>query len=148
LQEFKNRGVEPERVELLPYQLRPDYLRTYRRIDLGLDTLPYNGHTTSLDSFWMGVPVLTRVGRTVVGRGGWSQLSNLAMRELAASSDEQFVKIAIEWAVDLPRLAELRAILRGRMQASPLMDAKRMVINTETVYRNIWHEWCKRTSGL
>jgi len=41
---------------------------------LGLDTFPYNGHTTSLDSFWMGVPVVTRVGRTSVGRGGLTQL--------------------------------------------------------------------------
>jgi len=40
----------------------------YRRIDMGLDTFPYNGHTTSADSFWMGTPVVTLVGRTVVGR--------------------------------------------------------------------------------
>ena len=49
-----------------------------------LDTLPYNGHTTSLDSLWMGVPVVTCVGRTVVGRAGYSQLSNLGLSDLVA----------------------------------------------------------------
>ena len=63
-------GVDPGRVEFLPFQSREKYLRTYYRIDLGLDTIPYNGHTTSLDSLWMGVPVVTLVGKTVVGPGG------------------------------------------------------------------------------
>ncbi len=62
-------GVEPQRVEFVAYQLRNLYFLTYRRIDIGLDTLPYNGHTTSLDSFWMGVPVVTRMGETIVGGG-------------------------------------------------------------------------------
>ena len=69
LDEFRMRGVHPGRIEMAPYQAREKYLETYQRIDIGLDTLPYNGHTTSLDSFWMGVPVITRVGRTAVGRG-------------------------------------------------------------------------------
>ena len=66
---------------------RRAYLETYQRIDLCLDTLPYNGHTTSLDAYWMGVPVVTRVGRTVAGRAGWSQLNNLELTELAAIDD-------------------------------------------------------------
>ncbi|WEY39609.1 hypothetical protein [Paraburkholderia sp. SUR17] len=51
------------------------YLETYREIDLALDTFPYNGHTTSLDALGMGVPVVTRWGRSVVGRSGLSQLA-------------------------------------------------------------------------
>src|SRR5208283_2416258 len=101
-------GVGAERVEFVARQFRPEYLRTYHRIDIGVDTVPYNGHTTSLDSFWMGVPVITLVGETVVGRAGLSQLTNLGLPELIASSDEQFVKIALELAADLARLRELR----------------------------------------
>ena len=63
-------------------QPRPQYLELYHGIDVGLDTFPYNGHTTSLDSFWMGVPVVTLVGQTVVGRAGLSQLTNLGLPEL------------------------------------------------------------------
>ena len=66
-------GVARERVEFVGMQTRSDYLATYHRIDVCLDCVPYNGHTTSLDAFWMGVPVVTLVGPTVVGRAGLSQ---------------------------------------------------------------------------
>jgi hypothetical protein len=67
-------GVGAGRVEFAAFRPRPEYLALHQRVDLGLDTFPYNGHTTSLDAFWMGVPVVTRLGDTVVGRAGWSQL--------------------------------------------------------------------------
>jgi predicted O-linked N-acetylglucosamine transferase (SPINDLY family) len=136
---FRDRGIDPGRIEFVEFQPRRRYLEVYHRIDIGLDTLPYNGHTTSLDSFWMGVPVVTRIGSTVVGRAGWSQLCNLDLKELAADSDEQFVKIAVEWAADLPRLSELRKDLRPRMKRSPLMDAPRFARNMEAAYREMWN---------
>ena len=79
-------------------QPREQYLELYHEIDLGLDTFPYNGHTTSLDAFWMGVPVVTLAGQTVVGRAGVCQLSNLGLPELIARGTEQFVQIAVELA--------------------------------------------------
>jgi len=109
-----------------------------------LDTFPYNGHTTSLDSLWMGVPVVTLVGQTVVGRAGLSQLMNLGLPELIAETPQQFVDVAVRLAGDLPRLAELRATLRGRMEGSPLMDAPRFAKNVEAVYRDVWRRWCGR----
>ncbi|HUB27874.1 MAG TPA: tetratricopeptide repeat protein, partial [Tepidisphaeraceae bacterium] len=112
LETLSRHGISSERVEFTAFSPMADYFRTYGRIDIGLDTLPYNGHSTSLDSFWMGVPVVTQIGGTVVGRAGWSQVSNLSLTELAASDDEQFVNIAVELAADLPRLAELRMTLR------------------------------------
>jgi protein O-GlcNAc transferase len=117
-------------------------LETYNQIDLGLDTLPYNGHTTSLDSAWMGVPVITLAGSTVVGRAGLSQLSNLQLREFIASSPDDFARIVADLARDLPRLSALRSTLRQRMQASPLMDAARFARNMETAYRTMWRRWC------
>lgn len=135
-------GIDPKRVGFTPFQPRADYLRTYHQIDLGLDTFPYNGHTTSLDSLWMGVPVVTRVGETAVGRGGLSQLHNLQLTELAAHSDEAFVRVAVELANDRPRLAALRAGLRSRMEQSPLMDGARFAAHVETIYRQAWQTWC------
>jgi protein O-GlcNAc transferase len=136
-------GVTPDRVEFVAYQARNEYRRTYNRIDIGLDTLPYNGHTTSLDSFWMGVPVVTRVGWTVVGRAGWSQLNNLRLTELVARTDEEFVQTAANLAADLPRLADLRATLRSRMEKSPLMDAPRFARDMESAFRQMWVNWCR-----
>ncbi|MGA2441808.1 MAG: tetratricopeptide repeat protein [Tepidisphaeraceae bacterium] len=135
-------GIGPERVEFVAKQFRSVYLHTYHRIDIGLDTVPYNGHTTSLDSFWMGVPVITLVGQTVVGRAGLSQLTNLGLPELIARTPEQYVQIATDLAKDLPRLAELRRTLRARMQASALIDAPRFARNVESAYRRMWRNWC------
>ena len=137
-------GVAAERVMFEGPRRREEYLRLYHRIDLGLDTLPYNGHTTSLDAMWMGVPVVTLVGKTAVGRAGVSQLSNLGMRELIASTPEEFVKIAGEWAKDLGRLAEVRRTLRGRMEASPLMDARGFARSIEDACRTMWRTYCEK----
>jgi predicted O-linked N-acetylglucosamine transferase (SPINDLY family) len=130
-------GIAAERIEFVPYQPRQAYLETYRRIDLCLDTLPYNGHTTSLDAYWMGVPVVTRVGRTVVGRAGWSQLNNLKLPQLAAFEDEAFVDKAVQCSHDLGALCELRATLRERMRASPLMDGAAFATAMQAIYRRL-----------
>jgi len=127
----------PGRVDFVPFQPRGAYLAEYRDIDLCLDTLPYNGHTTSLDAFWMGVPVLTRVGPTVVGRAGWSQLQNLGLPELAAWDDAAYVDLARSLAGDLDRLETLRRNLRPRMEASPLMDARAFARDLEELYRRV-----------
>jgi len=140
-------NIDPARVEFAEFQTREKYLETYHRIDLGLDTFPYNGHTTSLDSFWMGVPVITRVGQTCVGRGGLSQLFQLDLLELAAESNEAFTSAAVALANDLPRLAALRQQLRPRLQRCPLMDAKRFAQNIESAYRQTWQNYLATSSG-
>jgi protein O-GlcNAc transferase len=134
-------GIDPARVEFVPLQVHRDYIRTYNRIDIGLDTLPYNGHTTSLDSFWMGVPVITQIGKTVVGRAGWSQLNNLNLTGLAATTEADFIRIAVDLASDLPRLTEIRQTLRQRMLNSPLTNADRFTRDLETIYRQLWQNW-------
>ena len=134
LREF---AIAAERIEFVPYQPRHVYLETYRRIDVCLDTLPYNGHTTSLDAYWMGVPVVTRVGQTVVGRAGWSQLNNLQLAHLATFDDESFIETAVHLGDDLAALAQLRAGLRERMRTSPLMDAAAFTAAMEAVYRRV-----------
>ncbi len=139
------RGVEPQRVDCLAFRPRAEYLRTYQHIDFCLDTFPYNGHTTSLDALWMGVPTVTRVGETCVGRGGLSQLHQLDLAHLAAHSDEAFVDIAVALAADLPRLAALRGALRTRLEASALMDGARFARHIEEAYRTAWSRYVHAT---
>src|SRR5262249_50616454 len=83
-------GISPERIGFVSFRPRNEYLQYYHDIDIGLDTLPYNGHTTSMDSFWMGVPVVSLAGHTAVGRAGSSLLHNLRLEELLAHTPEQF----------------------------------------------------------
>jgi predicted O-linked N-acetylglucosamine transferase (SPINDLY family) len=92
----------------------------------------------------MGVPVVSLAGKTGVGRGGLSILSNVGLPELVARDDEQYLRIALELAGDLARLSGLRETLRGRMQRSPLMDAPRFARNVEVAYRTMWQRWCGR----
>jgi protein O-GlcNAc transferase len=137
------------RVDFIPSQTRDKYLESFHRIDLCLDALPYNGHTTSLDSLWMGVPFVTLVGKTSVGRAGLSFLTNMKMTQLVAKDEAEFVNLAVDWATDLQRLAALRAVLRQRLQSSPLMDASRFAAAIESAYRDIWRTFLahKKTPG-
>jgi len=134
-------GIAPERVDFVPYRPRSEYLRGFHDIDVALDTLPYNGHTTTLDALWMGVPVVSRIGTTCVGRGGLSQLHCLGLAELAADTDAEFVATAVALATDLPRLTALRASLRARLEASALMDAPRFACNIERLFRQAWRNY-------
>jgi predicted O-linked N-acetylglucosamine transferase (SPINDLY family) len=147
LDRLAQQGIDPRRIEFVSYLPRREYLELYQRIDVGLDTSPYNGHTTSLDSLWMGVPVVTLVGERAVSRAGWCQLSNLNLRELAAETDEQFVRIAVELCKDLPSLADLRSSMRQKMLSSPLMDAPAFARDIEAAYRKMWKAWCEKVSG-
>ena len=143
-QRLGGRNIGEERISFVGFRPRAEYLRSYHDIDIGLDTFPYNGHTTSLDCLWMGVPTVSRVGATCVGRGGLSQLFQLGLTDLAAESDAAFVAAAVALAHDLPRLAELRRDLRARLERSPLMDARRFAHAIESAYRNVWKAYCAR----
>jgi predicted O-linked N-acetylglucosamine transferase (SPINDLY family) len=136
-------GIPKSRFELVTRQPRYEYLKLYHRIDVALDPLPCNGHTTTLDASWMGVPTLTLIGKTVVGRAGWSVLNNLGLQECAARTPEEFLALAVRLASDMPRLEELRGTLRQRMQQSPLMDGARFARHMEQAYRRMWHRWCR-----
>lgn len=138
---FTQLGVEADRIEFVGHQPRKEYLAVYNRIDVGLDTFPYNGHTTSLDSLWMGVPVVTLAGNSVVGRAGVSQLSNLGLNGLIAASPDEFVRTAIIAGSDLAWLVALRASLRQKMRDSVLMDAKHFAAEIESAYRMMRANW-------
>jgi predicted O-linked N-acetylglucosamine transferase (SPINDLY family) len=136
-------GIDEERVRFVAYRRRAAYLEAYHDIDVGLDTYPYNGHTTTLDALWMGVPTISRVGQTCVGRGGLSQLFQLGLEGLAAASDSDFVAAATELCRDLARLASLRQRLRPMLEQSALMDAPRFTRNLEAAYRHMWNAYCE-----
>ena len=139
---LRRHRVSASRVEFVGRQPWLDYLRTYHRIDVALDTLPYNGHVTSLDALWMGVPVVTLMGERAVSRAGWSHLSNLGLENLACRSEGQFVQVALGLVKNLPRLSALRSSLRERMRSSPLMDAPRFARDVEAACRRMWRRRC------
>jgi len=141
LEALEREGVEGRRVEFVALQPLREYLELYHRLDIALDTFPYNGGVTTCDALWMGAPVVSLAGETPVSRAGLSLLSNLGMPELVASSESEYVNIAERLAGDLPGLARLRESLRDRMKSSVLMDAPRFTRQVEQAYRQMWQAW-------
>ncbi|HTV47340.1 MAG TPA: tetratricopeptide repeat protein [Phycisphaerae bacterium] len=142
LQAFKENGIDSSRVEFVDRRRRPEYLKLFHQLDVLLDTFPYNGHTTTCDALWMGVPVVSLYGPTAVSRGAYSILANAGLKNMAAENQEDYVRIAADLAADPARLAEMRSNLREQLRLSPLMDAKRFARNVEAAYRKTWLKWC------
>lgn len=117
-------GIAEERVIIRGITETPlEHLGEYAKVDIALDTSPYNGTTTTCEALWMGTPVITLAGATHVSRVGASLLQNAGFPELIASNEEEYIKIAITLAAETNRLQQYRYSLRGCLAQSPLMDA-------------------------
>jgi predicted O-linked N-acetylglucosamine transferase (SPINDLY family) len=145
-EQFERLGVERNRIGIVERLPREQYLRQYDSVDVMLDPFPFSGHTTVFDSSWMGVPLVTRFGQTSVGRVAAAALMHLGLGELIARTPGEYVRIAVALANDLPRLKNLRAVLRPRMIASPLMDGRTFARNMEACYREMWRKWCRKSA--
>jgi protein O-GlcNAc transferase len=122
---FAERGMESHRLILEGPSERSSYFEAFRRIDMTLDTFPYPGGTTSVDSLWMGVPVLTLRGDRFLARLGESIAVNAKQPEWIAEDHSDFVRKAVVLASDLQSLAATRANLREQVLRSPLFDSHR-----------------------
>ncbi|MDX1381343.1 MAG: hypothetical protein R3233_09490, partial [Xanthomonadales bacterium] len=141
-------GVASGRFELVGRT--PDkrgHLEHYRQVDLCLDTFPYNGTTTTCDALVMGVPVLAVAGEDHRARVGASLLRSAGLDSLVVSDHNDYVTRAVTLASDPAQLDELRDGLREKVQASPLMDARRLVARLEAAYRELWRTWCQQQSS-
>jgi predicted O-linked N-acetylglucosamine transferase (SPINDLY family) len=135
--------IKPTQLILEEFSSAPTYLKSYHQVDLGLDSYPFNGGTTTCEALWMGVPVVTLVGNRQVSRLGLSILTTIGLTELIAHTKEEYLEICINLARNLKYLQTLRAEMRARMQASPLMDATSFTRHLEDAYRQMWEEWCR-----
>lgn len=117
-------GIKPERLVFMSRLPHTDYLARYAHVDLFLDTLPYNAHTTASDALWMGCPVLTSSGRTFAGRVAASLLHHLGLPELICEDDEAFIAMATQLGNDREALATLRWHLASQCTQSPLFDMR------------------------
>jgi predicted O-linked N-acetylglucosamine transferase (SPINDLY family) len=140
---FAGRGIDRARLEFRGFSAHSEALSQCQSVDVALDTFPHNGGSTTCDALWMGVPVVTCPGETFASRQSLSYLSTVGLTETIAGDLEEYVKLAVSLAGDLPRLAALRAGLRERMAASPLCDGKRFAENFAEILRGVWRGWCE-----
>jgi protein O-GlcNAc transferase len=142
IDKFRARGTDPARLEFGDRAPRQEYWKLYHRIDVSLDTTPYGGHTTAMDSIWMGVPVVSLAGQLPVGRAGVTISNNIGVPELATLTPDAYVETAAALASHLPRLSELRSTLRARLRSSALMNAPQFTDHLESAFRTMWRTWC------
>jgi predicted O-linked N-acetylglucosamine transferase (SPINDLY family) len=139
---FAALGTAPERIDVRGRTDLAGFFRSLGAIDVALDPFPYNGGTTTYQSLWAGVPVVTLAGRTAMARCGAMILSAIGLRDLVAGDATEYVAIATRLAGDRRRLGELRASLRGRYRASPLYAAERFTATLEEAFDSMWRAYC------
>ena len=118
------------------------HLAQYNRVDIALDPFPFNGSTATFEALWMGVPVVTLAGDTMVSRWAASMLSKVGLTDLVATTPQQYLDIASRLAADQRRLKELRASLRDQVRRSPLCDGPQATRYLERAFRAVWRKWC------
>ena len=115
---FAAEGVSADRVVFHP--VRGAHLPVYNEVDITLDTFPLTGGTTTVDSLWMGVPVVSLVGEAFFERLSYSILSNAGLGDLCAHDPAAYIEAAVGLAGDRERRRDLRATMRSRLRESPL----------------------------
>ncbi len=139
---FAAHNIQSERLDLISTRPLSDTWAAYGDIDIALDPFPHNAGTTTIEALWQGVPVVSLAGRPSVGRFGAMILASVRMDDWVCDDGASYTARGVMAAGDLASLATLRAELRPRMAASPLLDATGLARCVEAAYRTLWHEWC------
>ena len=136
-------GLSTDRLRFLPDVSSEAIHRANLGIaDIVLDTYPYNGATTTLETLWMCIPLVTRVGEQFAARNSYTMMMNVGVTEGIARTDAEYV----EWGIRLGKDAALRqdiyARLRAYRQTSPLWNAKQFTHDMENAYQQMWEIFC------
>lgn len=144
LQRFERCGISRDRIATEGPSDHMEFLAAYGRVDVALDTFPYNGGTTTSEALWQGVPVLTFRGDRWAARQSTSILSAAGLSAFIADSRKDYIRraVAMAHAPETPqRLAELRRRMRSRLAASPLCDAAALARHMEAIYARMFDAW-------
>jgi predicted O-linked N-acetylglucosamine transferase (SPINDLY family) len=132
---FESNGIASGRLDLRGWTDNVDaHLSVYDEVDIHLDSFPYNGTTTTVESLRQGVPVITLKGNSHRSRVGYSLLSQVGLENLVASTGEEYVSLAVQLAEDPEALKELRGTLRERVNNSSLMEPKAFTRKLESAF--------------
>lgn len=142
-QMFEAHEIDLGRLEFRDRSSLREMLAEYHEVDLALDPFPYTGGTSTLLALQMGVPVVTLPGETFASRQSYSVLSQMGVTETIARDEADYVEIVVRLANDLPRLAEWRRTLRGRLMQSAYGDPQRFMSTLGPALRGMWKGWCE-----
>lgn len=136
--------ISQERLRFLANDLNEETHRANLGIaDIVLDTYPYNGATTTLETLWMGIPLVTRVGEQFAARNSYTFMKNAGISQGIAESDEEYVQWGIKLGLDKNLRQEVRYQLRQSRQNSPLWNAKQFTRDMENAYEQMLANYSK-----
>ena len=142
---FKKNNINANQLVLIgECKTRKELLKIYNNIDISLDTFPFQGYTTSCESVWMGVPILTLKGNRIVFHSGECINSNLNMHDWVAKNNNDYIEKAVEFSSKVKELSKIRKNLREAMLESPLCDAKNFGINFSSMLWEMWRRYKKK----
>jgi protein O-GlcNAc transferase len=127
LNKFENFGVSRDRVDLREFSHHRDLMPEYQEVDLCLDTYPFSGLYTSLESLWMGVPIVTLVTNRVASRQTYGLLCELGLKSFVAASQEEYIKVAVSMYNNRAVIMEYQVNARTKMRSSSLMQVAQYV---------------------
>jgi predicted O-linked N-acetylglucosamine transferase (SPINDLY family) len=135
-------GVELDRLRFLDSVAdEPTHRANLAIADIVLDTFPYNGATTTLETLWMGIPMVTQVGQQFAARNSYTFMLNAGIEEGIAWSQEEY----IEWGIKLGLDRDLRDKIAGKLRSgrttAPVWNAKQFTLDMEDAYRQIWAKY-------
>ena len=131
-------GIDKNRLIFAPRVAIAEHLARHAHADLFLDTLPYNAHTTASDALFMRLPLLTCLGETFASRVAASILQRVNMPELIANSLQEYQQIALDYAQNPEKLAQLKHKLNAEIEHAALFNPKQFAHDLEQQYRHIW----------
>lgn len=135
-------GVDPSRLRFLPAVALESVHRANLAIaDVVLDTYPYNGATTTMETLWMCVPLVTRVGQQFSARNSYTMMVNAGITEGIAWTDEEYVEWGIRLGKDPVLRQEISWRLRQSRQTAPLWNAKQFTREMEKAYQQMWQRY-------
>jgi predicted O-linked N-acetylglucosamine transferase (SPINDLY family) len=130
-------GVARQRLIFAPRVAPAEYLARFQLADLMLDTFPFNAGTTASDALWMGLPIVTRAGRTYISRMAGSLLSAVGLPDLIAENLADYEKLAITLGREPRRVASHKRYLAEHGRGSPLFDVPKIVRDIETEFERL-----------
>lgn len=136
--EARDRGVDPGRLVFAKKIEKADHLSRIQLVDLALDTRIVNGHTTTSDLLWAGVPVITLQGGHFASRVSSSLLHAIGLSELVTDRLEEYEKLAVRLASRSSELKAVRQKLKHNRLKKPLFDTARFAKNLERAYCEMW----------
>jgi predicted O-linked N-acetylglucosamine transferase (SPINDLY family) len=140
-QQAQQSGIAPERLIFAQKKANPYHLARYVLADLFLDNTPYGAHTTAADAMWMGVPILTKPGRSFASRVCASLVTAAGIPEMICASPEDYVTRAIELGSNPAMVAELKRKLAENRATCALFDTPKLVRDLESLYETMWRDF-------